>query len=102
MSGDAKATPVVKIIPVHGANKDGKPFLGLNLQVGDQKPLIVRADVWEAFYQALPADMPLRESIRKGLLWYMTHQAKRNESGEIEVVAVKAGTSGRVQAGDAF
>lgn len=102
MSGDAKAAPEVRVVPVHGANKDGKPFLGLNLQVGTGKPIIVRGDVWDALYQALPDGLPLKESIRKGILWSMTHRAARNEAGEIVIEAVKAGTSGRVVAGDAF
>jgi hypothetical protein len=102
MVDTTKVTPEVRVIPVHGANKDGRPFVGLNLTLNGGKPVLVRDDVWDVLYAVLPEGLPLRESIRKGILWKMTHRAVRNAAGEIVVESVKSGTTRSVTAGDAF
>jgi len=100
---DETPKQAIALIPAWGRNKDGKPFLGLNMRLGDSKPFPVREQVLEALYGSSEVSDGFRESLRKAMLWRATHVAFVDETtNEVVPKQVRAGSSARVTTGESF
>lgn len=105
MASTNGVTPI-KLVPVCGTSKVGKPYLGINLEVdGDsQNRLILSARFLEVLSKLTNEQLvALRSSASKAVLWKLTHRAVRDDRGEVIVVdAAKAPAKGAAVVGDGF
>lgn len=86
---NANGETPIRMVPVCGLNRTGKPYLGINLEVnGDaDNRVIVYPSLLEVLSKATPEQLQgLKASAEKALLWKLTHKAVRQADGSVVVM----------------